>query len=59
MSAPLPASSVEMLSVRGAAVLEGVGTAEARALLADLARGPVDDRLTREARAAHARAAGR
>jgi hypothetical protein len=39
-------------SVRGAAVLEGIGTAHARALLAELAKGQPYDILTNEARAA-------
>jgi RNA polymerase sigma factor (sigma-70 family) len=42
-------------SVRGVAVLEAVGAPEARALLAELAKGPANDPLTREARTANRR----
>ena len=39
--------------VRGVAVLEAIGTPDARALLAELAKGPAGDILTREARASN------
>jgi hypothetical protein len=42
----------QLRCVRGVAVLEAMGTADARALLAALAKGPADDLLTREAQAA-------
>jgi RNA polymerase sigma factor (sigma-70 family) len=42
-------------AMRGVEVLERLGTAEARRLLAGLARGPADAVLTREARASLAR----
>jgi hypothetical protein len=38
--------------VHGVAALEAIGTAEARALLAELAKGPARDPLTHEAKAA-------
>jgi hypothetical protein len=41
------------------AVLEAMNTAEAQALLAELAKGPADDLLTREARAASRRRGAR
>jgi hypothetical protein len=41
------------------AALEAIGTAAAQALLAELAKGPADDLLTREARAASRRRGGR
>jgi RNA polymerase sigma factor (sigma-70 family) len=44
---------------RGAATLEAMGTADARALLAELAKGPAADPLTREAREATGRNGGR
>jgi hypothetical protein len=44
---------------RGAATLEAMGTADARALLAELAKGPPTDPLTREAREATGRNGGR
>ena len=43
-------SPYQLRCVRGVAVLEAINTAEARALLAELAKGPADDLLTREAR---------
>ena len=52
-------SPYQLRSVRGVAVLEAMGTAKARALLADLAKGPADDRLTLEARSASRRFGGR
>jgi hypothetical protein len=48
-------SPYQLRCVRGVAVLEAMGTTEARAFLAELAKGPVDDLLTREARAARGR----
>jgi WD40 repeat protein len=42
----------QLRCVRGVAALEAIGTADARALLAELATGPQYDVLTREARAA-------
>ncbi len=48
-------SPYQMRCVRGVAVLEAINTAETRALLAELAKGPADDPLTREARAARRR----
>ena len=45
--------------VRGVATLEAIGTADARALLAQLAKGPADDLLTREARAVTRRGGSR
>jgi RNA polymerase sigma factor (sigma-70 family) len=41
----------QLRCVRGVATLEAVGTADAKAFLAELARGPADDVLTREAQA--------
>ena len=52
-------SPYELRSVRGVAVLDSIGTAEARALLADLAKGPADDRLTLEAQSASRRSGSR
>jgi RNA polymerase sigma factor (sigma-70 family) len=52
-------SPYELRCVRGVAVLEAAGTAEARGLLAELAKGPADDFLIREARAAGRRAENR
>src|SRR5262249_4998221 len=48
-------SPYHLRCVRGVATLEALGTAEARTLLAALAKGPADDLLTREARAASRR----
>jgi hypothetical protein len=45
-------SPYQLRCVRGVAVLEAINTAEARALLAELAKGPADDPLTSEARRA-------
>jgi hypothetical protein len=45
-------SPYQLRCVRGVAALEAMGPAEARALLAELAKGPADDALTREARSA-------
>jgi RNA polymerase sigma factor (sigma-70 family) len=45
-------SPYRLRCARGVAVLDAIGTADARALLAELAKGPADDLLTREARAA-------
>jgi hypothetical protein len=45
--------------VRGVAILETIGTTEARALLAELAQGPADEVLTREARSASHRKGSR
>ena len=45
-------SPYQLRCVRGVALLGATGTADARALLAELAKGPADDLLTREARAA-------
>jgi hypothetical protein len=45
----------QLRCVRGVAVLEAMSTAEAQALLAELAKGRADDLLTREARAASRR----
>jgi RNA polymerase sigma factor (sigma-70 family) len=52
-------SPYQLRCARGVAVLEAMNTAEARALLAELAKGPADDPLTREARAAVRRAGER
>jgi hypothetical protein len=52
-------SPYHLRCVRGVAVLEATGTAEAKALLAALAKGPADDPLTREARAASRRGGSR
>jgi hypothetical protein len=52
-------SPYDLRCVRGVAVLEAAGMAEARGLLAELAKGPADDVLTREARAAGRRAENR
>ena len=52
-------SPYQLRSVRGVAVLDSIGTAEARALLADLAKGPADDRLTLEAQSASRRSGSR
>jgi WD40 repeat protein len=52
-------SPYHLRCVRGVGALESVGTAEARALLAELTKGSADDPLTREARAASRRAARR
>jgi RNA polymerase sigma factor (sigma-70 family) len=49
----------QLRCIRGAATLEAIGTAEAKALLAELARGPEGDILTREARAASRREGAR
>ncbi len=38
--------------MRAASVLETIGTDDARQVLADLAKGPPDSRLTKEAKAA-------
>jgi RNA polymerase sigma factor (sigma-70 family) len=46
------ASPYQMRCVRGVAALEVIGTAEATALLVELAKGKADDVLTREALAA-------
>ncbi len=46
------AFSEETARVRAAAVLETIGTIEARQALEDLAKGPPDSRLTKEAKAA-------
>jgi RNA polymerase sigma factor (sigma-70 family) len=48
-------SPYHLRCVRGIAALEAMDTAETRALLAELAKGPADDVLTREARAAQRR----
>jgi hypothetical protein len=48
-----------MRVVRAIRVLEQIGTADARALLRDLAAGPAGLRLTREAAAALERLGGR
>jgi RNA polymerase sigma factor (sigma-70 family) len=45
-------SPYQLRRIRAVAALEAIGTADARALLAELAKGPADDVLTREARAA-------
>jgi WD40 repeat protein len=45
-------SPYQLRCVRGVAVLEAIGTAGAKALLAGLAKGPAGDPLTHEARAA-------
>jgi RNA polymerase sigma factor (sigma-70 family) len=45
-------SPYHLRCARGVAVLEAMNTADARALLAELAKGPADDLLTREARRA-------
>jgi WD40 repeat protein len=45
-------SPYHLRCVRGVALLGAIGTADARALLSELARGPADDLLTREAIAA-------
>jgi hypothetical protein len=45
-------SPYRLRCVRGVATLEAIGTAEARALLAELAKGPARDPLTHEAKAA-------
>jgi hypothetical protein len=50
-----PPSPYLLRCVRGVAVLEAIATPEARALLAELAKGPANDPLTREARAANRR----
>jgi WD40 repeat protein len=52
-------SPYQLRCVRGVAALEAIGTADAQALLADLAKGTADDLLTREARAASRRRGGR
>jgi hypothetical protein len=52
-------SPYHLRCVRGVAALEAIGTADARALLAGLAKGPATDPLTREARAASRRLADR
>jgi WD40 repeat protein len=52
-------SPYQLRCVRGVATLDAVGTAEARALLAQLAKGPADDLLTREALAATRRGGSR
>jgi RNA polymerase sigma factor (sigma-70 family) len=52
-------SPYQLRCVRGVAALEAIGTADAQALLAELAKGPGDDLLTREARAASRRRGGR
>ena len=52
-------SPYRLRCVRGVAVLEVMKTGDARALLAELAKGPADDLLTREARAASRRPGGR
>jgi RNA polymerase sigma factor (sigma-70 family) len=44
-------SPYHLRCTRGVAVLEAIGTTDARALLAELAKGPADDFLTREAEA--------
>jgi hypothetical protein len=48
-------SPYRLRCVRGVAVLEAMNTAEALALLSELAKGSADDLLTREARAASRR----
>jgi WD40 repeat protein len=48
-------SPYRLRCVRGVAALEAMGTAEAKALLDALAKGPADDVLTREARATSGR----
>ncbi len=48
-------SPYHLRCVRGVALLEAIGTADARALLAELAKGPADDLLTLEARSASRR----
>jgi WD40 repeat protein len=57
-SGPEP-SPYHVRCARGAATLEAMGTADARALLAELAKGPAADPLTREARQATGRNGGR
>ncbi len=52
-------SPYQLRCVRGVAVLEAINIAEAQALLAELAKGPADDPLTREARAASRRRGAR
>ena len=52
-------NSYQLRCVRGVAILEAAGTAEARALLAELAKGPADSLLTGEAQAAIRRGRGR
>jgi WD40 repeat protein len=52
-------SPYQLRCVRGVTVLEAMNTAEAQALLSELAKGPADNLLTREARAASRRRGGR
>jgi WD domain, G-beta repeat len=52
-------SPYELRCVRGVAALEAIGSAEAKELLAELAKGKADEVLTREAAAALRRAGGR
>ena len=52
-------SPYQLRCIRGVATLEAIGTAEARALLAELAKGSANDPLTRESLAATRRRAGR
>ena len=54
-SGPKP-SPYQLRCVRGIATLEAIGTADARTLLAELAKGSADDPLTRESLAATRRA---
>ena len=49
----------ETARVRAASVLEMIGTDEARQELEELAKGPPDERLTKEAKAALQRMNGR
>ena len=49
----------DLRCIRGVAALEAMGTAGARALLTELAKGPADDLLTREAQAASRRSGAR
>ncbi|MDB5313266.1 MAG: hypothetical protein JWO38_7468, partial [Gemmataceae bacterium] len=53
------ASPYQIRAVRGVAALEAIGTADARAVLAELAKGPATDPLTREAAAVLRRVEGR
>jgi RNA polymerase sigma factor (sigma-70 family) len=52
--APQPLAAEDLRQLRGLIVLERIGTAEARRLLEEVARGPESARLTRQARAARA-----
>jgi hypothetical protein len=52
-------SPYNLRCIRGVAALEAKGTADASALLAELAKGPPDDILTQQARSANRRMASR